>query len=97
MAINYRLSPEVHFPAHYMDCARAIQFARSHAKEWNIDPARVAATGGSAGAGSSSPTGCRSQGREGSAMIVSQESSDAQPSSASVICSHMAQNFSPPD
>ncbi len=30
MAINYRLSPEVTFPAHYMDCARAIQFARSN-------------------------------------------------------------------
>src|SRR5262245_18761993 len=24
VAINYRLSPEVHFPAHYMDAARAI-------------------------------------------------------------------------
>ncbi len=53
MAINYRLSPEVTFPAHYMDCARAIQFARHNAKEWNIDPKRVAATGGSAGAGTS--------------------------------------------
>src|SRR6185503_9957422 len=41
MAINYRLSPEVSFPAHYMDCARAIQFARLHAKEWNLDPTRV--------------------------------------------------------
>src|SRR5687768_3333363 len=38
MAINYRLSPEVAFPAHYLDCARAIQFARSMAREWNIDP-----------------------------------------------------------
>src|SRR5262245_38373259 len=53
MAINYRLSPEVHFPAHYMDSARAIQFARSKAKEWHIDPSRIAATGGSAGAGTS--------------------------------------------
>jgi acetyl esterase len=53
MAINYRLSPEVHFPAHYLDCARAIQFARLHAKEWNLDPKRVGATGGSAGAGTS--------------------------------------------
>lgn len=53
MAINYRLSPEVHFPAHYLDCARAIQFARSKATEWNIDPKRVGATGGSAGAGTS--------------------------------------------
>jgi acetyl esterase len=53
IAINYRLSPEVSFPAHYMDCARAIQFARSRAKDWNLDPKRIGATGGSAGAGTS--------------------------------------------
>ena len=53
MAIDYRLSPEVTFPAHYMDCARAIQFARSKAAEWNLDPQRIGATGGSAGAGTS--------------------------------------------
>jgi acetyl esterase/lipase len=53
MAINYRFSPEVTFPAHYMDSARAIQYARHHAKEWNIDPRRIGATGGSAGAGTS--------------------------------------------
>src|SRR5438067_10904654 len=53
VAINYRLSPEVKFPAHYMDCARALQFARSKAQEWNLDPKRVAASGGSAGAGTS--------------------------------------------
>ena len=53
MAINYRLSPGVAFPAHYHDCGRAIQFARSKAREWNLDPKRVGATGGSAGAGTS--------------------------------------------
>ena len=53
MAINYRFSPEVTFPAHYMDSARAIQYARLHAKEWNLDPKRFGATGGSAGAGTS--------------------------------------------
>jgi acetyl esterase/lipase len=53
MAVNYRFSPEVTFPAHYMDCARAIQYARLHAKEWNIDPKRIGATGGAAGAGTS--------------------------------------------
>src|SRR5262249_35256618 len=53
VAINYRLSPEVKFPAHYMDCARAIQFARSKAKEWHLDPKRIASSGGSAGAGTS--------------------------------------------
>jgi len=49
LAINYRLTPEAIFPQHYTDCARAIQYARHHAKEFNIDPRRVAATGGSAG------------------------------------------------
>jgi acetyl esterase len=49
MAINYRLTGEAVFPQHFMDAARAIQFARYHAKEFNIDPQRVAATGGSAG------------------------------------------------
>jgi acetyl esterase/lipase len=34
-----------------LDSARAVQFLRSKAKDWNIDPARFAATGGSAGAG----------------------------------------------
>ncbi len=53
MAVNYRLSPGVSFPAHYLDCGRAIQYARLHAKEWNLDPKRVGATGGSAGAGTS--------------------------------------------
>lgn len=49
MAINYRLTGEAVFPQHYMDCARAIQYARYHAREFNIDPKRVAATGSSAG------------------------------------------------
>jgi acetyl esterase len=53
MSVNYRLSPGVAFPAHYRDCARAVQFARSKAKDWNLDPTRVAAVGGSAGAGTS--------------------------------------------
>jgi len=53
VAANYRLAPEVAFPAHYMDCARAIQFVRHSALAWSIDPARVALTGSSAGAGAS--------------------------------------------
>ncbi len=49
MAINYRLTPEVVFPRHYLDAARAIQYARYKAKEFNIDPRKIAATGSSAG------------------------------------------------
>lgn len=50
-AINYRLSHQAPFPAPMHDGGRAVQFLRSKAKEWNLDPDRVAATGGSAGAG----------------------------------------------
>jgi acetyl esterase/lipase len=50
-AINYRLSQHAPFPAPMLDGGRAVQFLRSKAKDWNLDPARFAATGGSAGAG----------------------------------------------
>lgn len=60
VSINYRYStqaqmagvqPPVSWPLH--DAARALQFVRSRAEEWNIDTTRIAATGGSAGACSS--------------------------------------------
>ena len=50
-AINYRLTDTAPFPAAFLDSARAIQFLRFKAKDWNLDPQRVGATGGSAGAG----------------------------------------------
>lgn len=57
VAINYRLmkhaneagvTPPVKVPMH--DAARALQFVRSKAGEWNIDKKRIGAAGGSAGA-----------------------------------------------
>ncbi len=51
VAITYRLSDQAIAPAQFLDSARAIQFIRHNAKEWNLDPTRIAATGGSAGAG----------------------------------------------
>jgi len=59
-ALNYRyvrqgveagIKPPVKAPLH--DAARALQFVRSKAKEWNIDKERIGAAGGSAGACSS--------------------------------------------
>jgi acetyl esterase/lipase len=50
-AINYRYTTTAPFPGPMHDSARAIQFIRSKATEWNIDPKRIAAYGGSAGAG----------------------------------------------
>ncbi|MGC3967541.1 MAG: alpha/beta hydrolase [Pirellulales bacterium] len=45
------VTPPVKAPLH--DAARALQFVRSKAAEWNIDKTRIAASGGSAGACSS--------------------------------------------
>ena len=60
VAINYRyvaqavqekVEPPVKWPI--ADAARALQFVRSKAKEWNLDKERIGATGGSAGGCSS--------------------------------------------
>lgn len=50
-SINYRLSDVAPYPAQMHDSARAIQFIRTQAAQWNIDAKHIACTGGSAGAG----------------------------------------------
>jgi len=50
-SIEYRLTDIGHYPMQHHDVARAVQHLRYHATKWNLDPTRVAATGGSAGAG----------------------------------------------
>jgi acetyl esterase/lipase len=50
-AANYRLTQHAPYPAQMHDSARAIQLLRSRAEQWNIDSGRIAAFGGSAGAG----------------------------------------------
>jgi acetyl esterase/lipase len=50
-AIADKVEPPVKGPLH--DAARALQLVRSKAGEWNIDKARIGASGGSAGACSS--------------------------------------------
>jgi acetyl esterase/lipase len=47
-SMNDGLVPPVKGPM--FDCARALQFTRSKAKEWNLDKTKVALAGGSAGA-----------------------------------------------
>ena len=49
-AMQQKVEPPVKAPL--MDNARALQTIRSKAKEWNIDPKRIGATGGSAGGAS---------------------------------------------
>jgi acetyl esterase/lipase len=48
-SINYRFSQHAIFPAQLEDCKAAIRWLRAHAKDYNLNPDRFAAYGGSAG------------------------------------------------
>jgi hypothetical protein len=50
-SIDYRYSTDAVYPAPMLDGARAIQFLRAKAAEWNIDRERIGAYGSSAGGG----------------------------------------------
>src|SRR5882724_8975680 len=47
--ITYRLAPKYQFPAAVHDCKAAVRWLRANASKYQIDPARIGATGGSAG------------------------------------------------
>jgi hypothetical protein len=49
-SINYRYATQAIYPAPFLDGARALQYLRLHAREYNLNPEAVASTGGSAGA-----------------------------------------------
>jgi acetyl esterase/lipase len=49
-SMNHRYATQSPYPAPFLDCARAIQFLRQHARQYNVNPKAVAAAGGSSGA-----------------------------------------------
>jgi acetyl esterase/lipase len=49
VAVGYRLTKEAHWPAQVYDCKAAIRWIRAHAKEFNLDPDKIAVMGSSAG------------------------------------------------
>ena len=53
VSINYRLLGTDPLPAALYDAARALQFIRHKASEWNVDKTKIACWGSSAGAASS--------------------------------------------
>jgi acetyl esterase/lipase len=48
-ALNHRAVPRFHYPGAVDDVQRAIRFVRHHAKDYQIDPARIGGMGGSSG------------------------------------------------
>jgi acetyl esterase/lipase len=49
-SINYRLAPAHPYPAAVEDVEAAVEWVRKHAKAYGVDPKRIGALGGSAGA-----------------------------------------------
>ena len=49
-SIDYRLAPDYHFPQPVEDVNNAIRWVKAHAKEYHVNPSKIALLGESAGA-----------------------------------------------
>jgi acetyl esterase len=63
IAMQYRLAPASTFPAQIEDVRDATAWVRQHAAELDVDPTRMAAVGGSAGAQLAALLGTEGEGR----------------------------------
>ena len=68
--INYRLAPANRFPACIEDAEAAIRWVKAHAKEYKVDPSRIALIGESAGGHIVSLVGVRGKGDTSVAAVV---------------------------
>ena len=50
VSVDYRLAPKYHFPSQLEDVKCAVRWVRANAGKYHIDPQRIGASGGSAGA-----------------------------------------------
>ena len=61
-SVNYRLVPDVSFPAAIEDLGRAVEWMRANADRYGIDPDRIGTFGGSAGGNLAALLGARGSG-----------------------------------
>ena len=69
--VNYRLAPQHLWPACAEDVAAAVRWVRAHAREYRVDPRRIALIGESAGGHLVSWHGTQAQGDTAVAAVVS--------------------------
>ena len=69
-SLEYRLAPKVHFPAPIDDIESAVRFLKAHAKEYHLDPNRLALMGESAGVLLVSYVGATAKGESSVAAVV---------------------------
>jgi len=67
-SIDYRLAPEVRFPGALADCYAALAYFAENAKRWQIDAARLAVAGDSAGGNLATATALLARERKGPAL-----------------------------
>lgn len=68
--INYRLAPQHRYPACVEDVETAIRWVKAHAKQYKVDPDRIALIGESAGGHLVSLVGARGEGKTRVAAVV---------------------------
>ena len=69
-SVNYRMWPDHPYPAAVDDLVAAINFVRNHAKEYKVDPRRIAISGESAGGHLVALVGARYGRKLGLAAVV---------------------------